>query len=158
VDSTIVVTTAIAGAVGVAGVAGTIIAARIAGNSARESARLTIAAEDRRGRFADKRQGYARFMEAFTTAWQVATEAKSSEDGSSFRANFAAARRDLIIQMNELILIGPLPVAQLVRQAADRLDDYWQGKCDDTAIKDARNKAFNALRADLDEDAKRGGG
>jgi hypothetical protein len=151
VDWTNVVSGAITGLVGIAGVAGTIIAARIAGNSARESAGLSIAAEERRARLTDKRQVYARFVGDLYTAAALAKDTKFSEDSSSDRADFEAARRDFFIRGNELILIAPLPVADLARQAMVRLDDYCWGKCDFTALTNAGDKAFVAFSADLEQ-------
>jgi hypothetical protein len=148
VDWTIVVSGAIAGLVGVVGA---IIGARIAGDSARESVRLSIAAEADRVRLADKRQVYARYMAAFSN---VLAAAKPPEEGGYGGANFTAVRLDALTQVNEVVLIAPQPVGKLAGRAIDRLDDYRQGKCDWKALADAVLKAYEAFRADLDDEAK----
>jgi hypothetical protein len=71
VDWAAVTPTAITGAVGIAGVAGTIIAARMAGNSARESARLSINAQaDERGSRTSAVFTRMRWQQCMPLTWQ----------------------------------------------------------------------------------------
>jgi hypothetical protein len=72
VDWTIVVTTAITGAVGVAGVAGGVI-------TSRRSAQLNITAEADRARLADKRRIYARGIGTLDTAMLADGAARAAE-------------------------------------------------------------------------------
>jgi hypothetical protein len=65
-DWTTVVSIAITGLVGIAGVAGTIVAAKIASKSATKDLRLSINAESDRAREAEKRRIYAESLAAFT--------------------------------------------------------------------------------------------
>jgi hypothetical protein len=157
VDWTSVVSVAITAAVGIAGVAGAIIAARIAGDSARESTRLTITAEADRARLADKRQLYARFMTVFSNAVTAAMEAKSAGPDSPDFAKYAAAINDAISLKNEVSLIAPEPTTTIASEAIDRLFDFLYGRCGPAAVADAKGKALAALRDDLDKEVERGG-
>jgi hypothetical protein len=160
VDWTIVVSTAITGAVGVAGVAGTIIAARIAGNSTRETARLTISAENRRVRLADKRRVYAR---ALATMDAAVTAVKAERDfvGGKGTATHSAPATDAALlaaadAMGELQLAAPRRIPDLAERAMDDLAEFRRGGSDDERIRETRRSLFEALRTDLDEEAKRG--
>lgn len=162
VDWTIVVSGAITGAVGIAGVAGTIIAANIAGNSARQSAGLSIAAEDQRARLADKRRVYARALAALDAATNAAALDRAHKDLSS-DATSAKHADDALAALvtadeatSELELIAPRSVANLAGQMVISLVGYAKGESDDASIVKARASLFNALRADLAEEAKRG--
>jgi hypothetical protein len=149
VDWATVTSIAITGAVGIAGVTGTIIAAKITGDSATQGVKLSITAENDRARLADKRQIYARAMAAFSTAVAVAKEAKEAEAHTSDEKNFAAARLGAVNQVNEMMLIAPRSIAELASQAMTRLDDYWQGRRDLAIVESTGNTLFSALRTDL---------
>jgi hypothetical protein len=80
VDWAQVTPVAITGAVGIAGVAGTIIAAKLAGNTATQNVRLSVNAEDDRARLADKRRIYARAIAAIDVALIATALMHENED------------------------------------------------------------------------------
>jgi hypothetical protein len=163
VDWTIVVSGAITAAVGIAGVTGTIIAAKIAGNSARESARLSIKAESDLARIADKRRVYARALAAVHAAASAAeSAARATSDGKSGEVRSAAERRwneagwAVTDAMSELRLIAPGPVGDQATLILGYLNDLRYGKLSNTGLVKARDTLFNAMRIDLDEETKPG--
>jgi hypothetical protein len=167
VDWATVASGAITGVVGIAGVAGTILAAKIAGNSATENARLGISAESDRARLAEKRRIYARAIAAVDAGFLAARSAVSADRAAygqastaSDEANLEAAARlreataewkagveTATFAVTELQLIAPLPVGELARTALISLSDQ-----DPNA--DARNALLKALRVDLDQEAQ----
>jgi hypothetical protein len=152
VDWTVVISTAITGAVGIAGVAGTIIAARIAGNSARESARLSISAEAGRARFSDKRQVYARATGALLAASLEASAVVSPADKSPQTAAAFMAAADAV---SELELIAPPAILELSDRVMTRLIDFRAGRSDYAAYGAAEKELFTSLRADLSQEAQK---
>jgi len=163
VDWAAVTSIAITGAVGIAGVAGTIIAARIAGKSARESAQLSINAEADRARLADKRQVYAHATAALHAAMAAVVAANASKDhppGDTSAPTDREVRTALFAALDavsELRLIAPRPVGGLASQALSSINGYWEGRSDMGDEIQARSLLFDALHADLDEEAKRSG-
>jgi hypothetical protein len=161
VDGTVVVSTAITGAVGIAGVAGTIIAARIAGNSARQSARLSIAAETDRARLADKRQVYAHTIAAMRSATAAAVKVSAYGDHESAEGRATAARENIsaalaaLEAVSALMLVAPPPIVNLADQVMNCFTAFHQGTLDRNAFAEARHRLYDALRADLDEEASR---
>ena len=148
----------ITGVVGIAGVVGAIVAAKIAGNSATKSAKLSINAGSDSARLAEKRRVYARAIAALDAGFWAAramiyasdevgldAAAKLREATAAFKAAVEAAT----YAVTELQLIAPLPDGQLAHQALIKITSR-----DPTA--EARNELLNALRADLDEEAQQG--
>jgi hypothetical protein len=153
VDWATVTSVAITGAVGIAGVAGTVIAAKIAGKSAMESVKLSISAEDRRARLNDKRRVYAEGMTAFHYAVVLWKTAKDPEDADPDAASLAAARRDAGSRGNAVIFIAPPQVADLAHAALDRLDAFRKDACDEADLDAVADDWYNAMADDLaDED------
>jgi hypothetical protein len=162
VDWAAVTSTAITGAVGIAGVAGAIISARIAGKSARDSAGLNINAEADRARLAEKRRIYARALGALDSAalavvaarsWRA--QADSGEDSAEALAKAAESRANANALLgpahnavSELRLIAPGTAGALASKALTNVDDF-------TVYADLQKELFEALRADLDEEAQR---
>jgi hypothetical protein len=107
VDWATVASVAITGAVGIAGVAGTIAAARIAGKSARESAMLSINAENRRARLADKRQIYAHAVAALDAA-AVAVDRERHAGGGAQASQVSAELSELSADLGEIRRRHPL--------------------------------------------------
>jgi len=165
VDWATVTSVAITGAVGIAGVAGTIIAARIAGNAATQSARLTIGAEDRRAWLADKRRVYGHSIAALDASVAATTTERGSrprrpgQRTPGHRTNDIAANTALLAAtdaMGELQLVAPPRIADLADRAAKDLAAFRRDGLDDDHIAETRQSLFYALRADLDEEAGRG--
>ena len=139
-DWTIVVSGAITGAVGIAGVAGTIIAARIAGNSARESVRLNIAAEAARARVADKRRIYARAISALM--------AVTTDDYNK------AAIMTAVEALSEVQLIAPRTFSGHSGAVLTGLLTS-SNRSDIASMQKALAALFEELRADLDKEEQR---
>jgi hypothetical protein len=163
VDWTIVVTSAITGAVGVAGVAGGVI-------TSRRSAQLNITAEADRARLADKRRIYARGIGALDTAMLADGAARTSEERAESleasgaaeavvedqykraveyraRANEALGTANQAVSELQLIAEGE-PAIKLAKHALDSVSDsgVYAGH---------RNDLLTALRVDLGEEARR---
>jgi hypothetical protein len=160
VDWTIVVSGAITAAVGIAGVAGTILAARIAGNSTRETARLNITAETRRTQLADKRRIYAHAIATMDVS-VLAAQAELS-DLSGVTARDIADKRDAALlsaanAMGEVQLASPPRIVDLASRAMAELSDFCQHTIVYDRIREARRSLLDAMRADLNQEAKRDG-
>jgi hypothetical protein len=165
VDWAAVVPAAITGAVGIAGVIGTITAAKIGAKAATENARL-----------ADKRRVYARSIAALdasvaaTKAERVSKAERGGRGGPGHRTYDATAGDALLAAadaMGELQLAAPPRIADLADRAAKDLHAFryvpltpgLQPQADEAgqAIAETRQSLFDALRADLDDEAKRTG-
>jgi len=162
VDWTIVVTTAITGAVGVAGVAGGVI-------TSSKSARRNIIAEADRTRLADKRGIYARGVSALDNAMLADGAARAAEkraesgeasggavavvedqykSAAELRAKANEALGSANAAVSELQLIAEGPAVRLVKEALDSVSDLG-------VYAGHRNNLLGALRADLGEEARR---
>jgi hypothetical protein len=153
VDWTIVVTTAITGVVGVAGVVGGVINGRFAGDSARKSAELNITAEADRTRLAEKRRIYARALVALNSAALAAGEARAVGLGAmpsdkKAESKFHEAWRAANEAVAELQLIAPDKAVELAKNALDSVSDP-------KAYAGHREKLLEALRDDLGREARR---
>lgn len=154
-DWTIVVSSGITGVVGIAGVAGTIIAARIGGNSARETARLNIAAESRRTQLADKRRIYAHAiatMDVSVLAAQAELSNLSGVTAKDIADNRDAALLSAADAMGEVQLASPPRIADLADQAIHDLGEFCVHTIDNERIREVRQSLLKALRADLDQE------
>jgi hypothetical protein len=146
--------------VGIVGVAGTIAAAKIAGNTAMRTARLSVGAEDRRARLADKRRAYARAIATLDAAILAAAAEASSRDSSgkpSATAESASweAKMTAAAPVSEVELIAPKPTADLTSSVLGDVQAFAQGELDAERIVEVRQSLVDALRADLDEEARR---
>jgi hypothetical protein len=162
VDWTIVVTTAITGAVGIAGVVGGVI-------TSSRSARRNISAEADRARLADKRRIYALGLGALDTAMLADGAARAAEKhadsveasgaatavvedqrnrATEHRAKAIEALRSANQAVDELQLIAVRPAEKLAKDALDSVSDpgVYAGH---------RNDLLKALRDDLGEEARR---
>ena len=151
---------AITGAVGVAAVAGTIINAKITGNSARETARLNINAEDRRAYIADKRRVYARAIAAIETAVTAVSRVPdggvAQREGDADRiAAVDAALLAAADALGELQLTAPPKLGALAAQAVDELSLFRRGKTDAEPIRNTRRALVEGLYDDLQEETQR---
>jgi len=162
-DWATVTSTAITGAVGIAGVVGGVITARIAGSSARKSVQLNITAEADRARLADKRRIYARGVSALDTAMQAEKHAQSVEasgaatavveDQHASAVEFRAKANDTLRSASEAVselqlMVESLDTAELAKDALDNVShpDVYASR---------RNKLLATLRDDLGKEARR---
>jgi hypothetical protein len=163
VDWTIVVTTAITGAVGAVGVVGGVI-------TSRRSARLNISAEADRARLADKRRIYARGVVAWGAAMLAdgapraaekhAESVKASgaavavvEDQHKRAAENRAKAAEALESANQAVLELQLiaeegPVVKLAEDALGSVSDP-------DVYDDHMNALLTALRYDLAQEARR---
>jgi hypothetical protein len=149
-----VTSTAITGAVGIAGVAGTIISTRIASKSATKDLQLSINTENERANKAEKRRTYAACQAAFdemtmaaVVVWHRAFKDDEARDKAQMKSDQA---RDAMYQkISEVRLIAPPDVHKIAREVADQLLSY-DGQTSDE-ISSLRLKLFQAMRVDLDE-------
>jgi hypothetical protein len=143
VDWATVASVAITGAVGIAGVAGTIAAARIAGKSARESAMLSINAENRRARLADKRQVYAHAIAALDAA-AVAADRERHAGGGTQASQVSAELSELSADLGEIRAETSAEEAEALGQKIDALGQRAEAL---GRKADALNEAFDQADA-----------
>jgi hypothetical protein len=160
VDWAAVTSAAITGAVGIAGVAGTIIAARVAGKSARESAQLSINAQADQARLADKRQVYAQALAALHAAMLAVQKLavyqqkrKPEEVIATAREHALEVVRAALGAITEVQLITPIPLAQ---QCDEVMRTLYRTDSDPllSEMSEAVNLLTRALRADLDQEGQ----
>lgn len=161
------ISVAITGAVGIAGVAGTITAAKLGARTATQNVRLSVSAEDRRARLADKRQIYARALTAVDIAVRRAAyehgrrEKLGTVDATAARESYEALLR-AGEALSELQLLASSPVIDASVEAMASLTAFREDKAslDERKTTDAYAKTraalWAALRADLEEEAGRG--
>lgn len=133
-DWAIVVPTAITGAVGLAGIAGTLLSAKMTSKADAKNLKASIRAEDVRAKLADKRRIYAGCVAALT-AYSDATVAANSPKAlikQHVRAEleYEVGRTRLAAQVavSEVDLIAPPEVAVMAHRAALAVFDASEGK------------------------------
>ena len=160
-DWSSVVSVAITGAVGIVGVAGAIVSARIASNSATKDLRLSIAAENERANKAEKRRLYAKCVAAFSNVLALAVEytllRSSAEEAEAKDAevSYRKSRDEMRAFVSEARLIAPEKIDDLLRKNRDEFillpkeEQYleeWRDK-----INALGKDLFRAMRDDLDK-------
>jgi hypothetical protein len=159
-DTAVIVT----GLVGAAGIAGTLLSARITARSDMAGLRLSITAEDKRARLADKRRIYAAFHAAIDRLivanaviedrWGTA----GPDERQAMRSAQDAAVTALFNAVSEVGLIAPESTGSRARSVAKLLTDYanallGDGEVDGRAVADEvfkqRSALYEAMRADL---------
>jgi hypothetical protein len=157
VDGATVVSTAIAGAVGLAGIGGTLLAARMTSKSDAENLRMSISAEDARAKLAEKRRIYANCLAAlmdFTNAlerWGHETKLPPEQRNAEGQDEVVRTRRAAYHTVSEVELIGPTEVARL----ASRVISALLGSDQNTRlveITDPLTVLVLEMRRDLGED------
>jgi len=103
-----VITAGITGIVGLAGIGGTLVSAKITRKSAAENLRTSIGAEDERARLAEKRRIYAQALASLTAVNVMGKEERS-------RITLAATSA-----VNEVVLIAPSHVWELAIEAENQ--------------------------------------
>jgi hypothetical protein len=151
----------ITGAVGLAGIGGTILAARMTGTSQIAGLKLSISAENDRSRLAEKRTIYATCLASFEAMRErvvifklLDTEASQNKP-SAWATAVAQAASDVAIAVAQLKLIAPATVgpladalADFLREAPTTMDDYRAAD-----YIQRRGQLCDAMRADLGEPA-----
>jgi hypothetical protein len=152
VDWAIVVT----GVVGLAGIGGTLLSARMTGKSDAENLRASISAEDQRVKLAEKRRIYASCIAALTVGLNAARAILPGETGPAderhdeLMAQWGSAVATAISAASEVRLVGPFVVADLATRLvnllirARRVDDLGEWGRIYTEL-------VAAMRADLGE-------
>ena len=153
-DWTVVVSTAITGAVGIAGVAGTVVSARSASKSATKDLMLQINAENNRANLAEKRRVYAACMAALSETYGITLGyATDAEVGSeSYKAVFQRSYRSLVAIVPEVNLIAPTEVRELLSKCVGWFTSRpLRGeKKEGTDFNAIRRPLYDSMRADLD--------
>jgi len=157
--------TLITGAVGAAGILGTILAARMAAATETANLRLSINAENDRGRRADKRQVYAACQASFSSIVRAAAMERDSRLGSSGSINIpdalaglVKASNDMYIALSELKLIAPGNIGRM----AEAIVRFWENYTErvrkggtleemESIFPVLQNELYAAMRADLGE-------
>jgi hypothetical protein len=137
--------TFITGVVGLAGIGGSIVSAKIASKSATGDLRIAISAEDARSRRADKRLIYASFLAALSKLRDLRTnEHRTDEDIKELLAAQTAAW----VPVLEVGLVGPPQIATAAQQVY-----LLVTKNDDDVHKYANAYAdlIETMRADLND-------
>jgi len=158
--------TLITGAVGVAGIVGTILAAQLTARSQAANLMITINAETDRARVADKRQVYANFISALnelsiTTLTENYKNRDAAKKPGAYLDRFSAGR-SVYVRLSELELVGSKEVISSAREISDLvtnlLDEFGEdGASKDTALLESfiaratsvEEQLYNAMRIDL---------
>lgn len=129
----------ITGVVGVAGIAGSILAAHQARKSAAENLRTGISAEDRRAKVAEKRRIYAACLTALNNMMTAQADygvdianAKSKAERRVAYSELVPVRNSLLNAVSELELVAPETLGRLARERfqwhMDRIKEVGQGE------------------------------
>jgi hypothetical protein len=155
VDWGTVVPAAITGVVGLAGIGGTLLSARMTGKSDAENLRMSISAEHTLAKLAEKRRIYANCLAALIQNVDVNIRlhaATDSQEHNSVIQERNQARVAARVAIQEVALIGPLDMSDLASQADSQLS---QADVTDDANRKRFSLAFarliTAMRADLGE-------
>jgi hypothetical protein len=124
--------TLITGVVGVAGIGGTILAARMTNKTQTANLIRSIAAENERTRLAEKRRIYARHLASCTEAVQANLKwrmfkGKGTGLGFSLVSDYGAKVATAIASAAEVRLIAPADVANLAERAVNVIPSYMPG-------------------------------
>jgi hypothetical protein len=144
--------TIVTGAVGLAGIGGALLSARMSGNSNSRDLLTSISADDGRARRAEKRAMYAKFLANCTDMLRVQSRIDvykaDSPQGHLPREVDEQNALSLIAAMTanaELELIAPADVRERARELLDIIIGHRPG------YGEARKQLMTAMRADLGE-------
>jgi hypothetical protein len=162
-----VIPAVVTGAVGIAGIGGTILSARITTKAQTANLRLSIDAENTRARLADKRYIYATFMACYNRALDGVVKhrasfrlSESTNEIKAIETTQWEARNALGNARAEMGLIEPTNFASLADQLVDMLDSYAEatalgarevGKPKPAVDLEMQDKLYIAMRSDLAE-------
>jgi len=154
VDWGIVISGAITGIVGIAGIGGSIMSARLAGKSATQNLQVSITAENERARLAEKRRCYMHYLAASSDLINsMAKQHVLGDDADDALSTALVYERGEVLTgvlsaLGELLLVAPEPVMHLADSAATLLAgaDPDAGK-----FRELREQLLWAMRADLGE-------
>ena len=151
---------------GLIGVGGTSIGAIISGRYQVTGQKLTITNDRDEARRADKRHVYAACQAAFTDmqlciqAYREASQ-QAAEDGirrQTAERQLAAARKQMLDSVGELILVAPKQVCELagqiqagIIQLGQETDDSPRRSDPRAALRSRRAEMLDAMRDDLGE-------
>jgi hypothetical protein len=162
VDWGIVISDAITGVVGIAGIGGSIVSAKLAGKSATQNLQTTIRAENDRAELVGKQRIYAHYQACCLTTMMAAITHRSTRQpqDQSDRAQAAAAEaRDALVgAYSEVRLIAPAsvhePAGERLLQLMAYIDATYKGASlsdPPGLLPDSQEKLVDAMRADLGE-------
>jgi hypothetical protein len=162
-----VIPAVVAGAVGIAGIGGTILSARLTAKAQTANLRLSIGAEDRRARLAEKRRIYATFMASYDRALEGVVKHRASfrlsESTNDIKAMGTAQREASGALGNaraEMGLMEPVNFGSLPDQLVEMLHSYAEAtalgareldKPKPAVDLEVRQKLYIAMRTDLSE-------
>jgi hypothetical protein len=157
--------TLITGAVGLAGIAGAIVSAKIASKAAIQGVRINATADEQRDRERVKRTAYAQCQASFERMIRAIEDYRTSslskrEDTLIGVQEVVASRVDMRVALSTLKLVGPENVRELADDVAKYLEDYVRQRNRDSSgpaadpqdgSRPLRHSLYNAMRADLGE-------
>jgi hypothetical protein len=157
----------ITGAVGIAGIGGTILSARITAKAQTANLRLSIGADNHRARVAEKRRIYATFMASYNGTVEAVVKHRTSFSTSGNTDEIKAmetAQREARSVLNnaraEMGLIEPPNFDSMPDQLVDTLHAYVEAtglgareldKPKPATDLEVQNKLNVAMRADLND-------
>lgn len=136
------ISTVVTGVVGIAGIGGSIVSARLASKSAAENLNRNIRAEDTRIKRADKRAVYVNCLAELSRLDNLLKKQTLADDAQTFRDAETAAW----VAVQEITIIGPSAVvdwansAYALRNTRNDFDEAYE-------------KLVDAMRDDLSETA-----
>jgi hypothetical protein len=167
VDWASVVPGAITGIVGIAGIGGSIVSAKLAGKSATQNLQTSIAAENERARLADKRRIYASFQASMDNVYVAIDTAQTSRAGADREqhvSDMRAAATTMLAAMTELQLIAPKDLRNLATDVGNLTARHFRAAEEgrrtiqltskegaERKFAEERLELYRAMRADLGE-------
>jgi hypothetical protein len=151
-----IVPAAITGVVGLAGIVGSILSARLTSRSASRNLELSISAEDKRAYTAEKRRIYAAFNAAIENLWIVVTSSEDfATDPGRFHYNQAVTL--LWSAYFEVSLIASGDVSELALDITTAMNqfatDLRKNRAGDepSGFDEKRGRLITVMRAELGE-------
>lgn len=144
----------ITGAVGVAGIGGTILAAWMTGKRQTANLKLNIDAENNRHRLAEKRRIYAKYQASLDNLIILITRLQVLGHGQRFKdslADLGTGLGDMHSALSELSLIAPPQLGKIAEEMASAMTDSAERPDDPNDLPKIRKRLHEAMRADLGE-------
>jgi hypothetical protein len=143
--------TFVTGAVGVAGIAGTIIAARLTSKSQSADLVTYIESEADRGEIAEKRRIYAACLASLARMLRASVDKATAESDakSVASAELVSAEKQIYLAISELQLMAPSVVVDLAVEVVAHFYDYAFGQEWMDGYNMRESEMLTAMRTDL---------
>lgn len=144
--------TFVAGAVGVAGIAGTIIAARLTSKSQSADLLAYIESQTDRAEMTEKRRIYAVCQASFARMLRASVKNATAQGGAKVAASaaLASAEEQMYVDASELQLMAPSGVVDLAFEVIGHFHEYAFGQEWMDGYVGRESEMLTAMRTDLE--------